>query len=108
MGWGQRHRPNPAAERARLIRTGERNARLAQAAIRFAAADLELTAAEASWPDAMTRTALLDVDQADIAAIQERCRVAMVEWRAAKSSLITETNTSGTPASNHNPKEHQP
>ncbi len=92
MGWGQRHRPNPAAERARLIGAGERNARLAQAAIRFAHADRELAAAEASWPDAMVRTALLDVDQADIERIQERCRVAMAEWNAAKAGLHAEVD----------------
>ncbi len=92
MGRGQMHRPNPTAERARLVNGHERRYRITVAAERFAAADRELAAADASWPDAMERTALLDVDQADIARIQERCRVATVEWKAAKAALMVEVD----------------
>lgn len=91
MGWGERHRPRPAAEQGRLIRGHERRARVTLAAERFARADAELVAADGAWPDAMTRTSLLDIDDADLARIQERCRVALIEWKTAKAALIEET-----------------
>lgn len=90
MGWGERSRPNPTAEQGRLIRGHERRARITLAAERFVVADAELVAADAAWPDAMTRTSLLDIDDADLARIQERCRVALVEWKSAKAALIEE------------------
>lgn len=92
MGWSQPHRPNPARQARRLIGAAERNARIAQAAEQFAAAEAELHAADAAWPDAMGRTALLDIDQPDIERIQERCRVATREWAAAKAVLLAEVN----------------
>jgi len=92
MGWGQRSRPNPAAEQGRLINGHERRARVTLAAERFAAADRELDAADRSWPDAMARTSLLDIDDEDLGRIQERCRLALVEWKAAKAALIVEVD----------------
>lgn len=93
MGWGQRHAPNPTAEAARLNAGHERRYRVTLAAERFAAAEAELVAADQAWPDAMTRTALLDVDQTDIEVIQERNRLAVAEHRAAKAELLKEVRS---------------
>lgn len=93
MGWGQRHRPNPTAEAARLASGHERRYRITLAAERFAAAEAELVAADRAWPDAMVRTALLDVDQVDIERIQERNRLAVAEHRAAKTELLKQVRS---------------
>lgn len=92
MGWGERHRPNPTREAARLADGHKRRYRVTQAAERFARAEAELVAADQAWPDAMARTALLDVDEGDIVRIQERNRLAVAEHRAAKAELIREAN----------------